>query len=32
LKKKGFKEESMTAVGLYAMGTSTPLEANKSLL
>ena len=30
LKKKGFKEESMTKVGLYAIGTSTTLESNKS--
>jgi hypothetical protein len=31
LKNKGFKEESMTKVGLDAIGTSTTLEANKSL-
>jgi hypothetical protein len=31
LKKKGFKEESMTKVGLYAIGTSMTLESNKSL-
>ena len=31
LKNKGFKEESMTKVGLYAIGTSTTLESNKSL-
>jgi len=31
LKKKGFKEERMTKVGLYAIGKSTPLESNKSL-
>jgi hypothetical protein len=31
LKNKGFKEEKMTQVGLYAIGTSTPLESNKSL-
>jgi hypothetical protein len=31
LKKKGFKKESMTTVGLYAIGTSTTLESNKSL-
>jgi len=31
LKSKGFKEESMTKVGLYAIGKSTPLESNKSL-
>jgi hypothetical protein len=31
LKKKGCKEESMTKVGLDAIGTSTPLESNKSL-
>jgi len=30
LKKKGFKEESMTKVRLYALGTSTTLESNKS--
>src|SRR5215475_8262985 len=30
LKKKGFKEESMTKVGLYAISTSTTLESNKS--
>jgi hypothetical protein len=32
LKNKGFKEEKMTQVGLYAIGTSTPLESNKSLV
>jgi len=31
LKNKGFKEESTTKVGLYAIGTSTTLESNKSL-
>jgi len=31
LKKKGFKEESMTKVRLYALGTSTTLESNKSV-
>jgi hypothetical protein len=31
LKNKGFKEESMTKVGLNAIGTSTTLESNKSL-
>jgi hypothetical protein len=31
LKNKGFKEESMTKVRLYALGTSTTLESNKSL-
>jgi hypothetical protein len=31
LKSKGFKEESMTKVGLYAIGKSTTLESNKSL-
>src|SRR5262245_45241468 len=31
LKNKGFKEESMTQVGLYAIGTSATLESNKSL-
>jgi hypothetical protein len=30
LKKKGFKEERVTKVGLYAIGTSTTLESNKS--
>ena len=30
LNNKGFKEESMTKVELYAMGTSTTLESNKS--
>ena len=30
LKKKGFKEESMTKIGLYAIGKSTTLESNKS--
>jgi hypothetical protein len=30
LENKGFKEESMTKVELYAIGTSTPLESNKS--
>jgi hypothetical protein len=29
-KNKGLKEESMTKVGLYAIGTSTTLESNKS--
>src|SRR5262249_13810452 len=29
-KKKGCKEESMTKVRLYAIGTSTTLESNKS--
>jgi hypothetical protein len=32
LKNKGFKEERMTKVGLYAIGKSTTLESNKSLL
>jgi len=32
LKKKGFKEERMAKVGLYAIGTSTTLESNKSLI
>src|SRR5215475_6222112 len=32
LNKKGFREESMTKVELYAIGTSTTLESNKSLL
>jgi hypothetical protein len=31
LKKKGFKEERVTKVGGYAIGTSTTLESNKSL-
>jgi hypothetical protein len=31
LKNKGFKEEKMTQVRLYAIGTSTTLESNKSL-
>ena len=31
LKKKGFKEKRTTKVGLYAIGTSTTLESNKSL-
>jgi hypothetical protein len=31
LKNKGFREESMTKVGLYAIGTSTTLASNKSL-
>ena len=30
LKKKGFKEERVTTIGLYAIGTSTTLESNKS--
>jgi hypothetical protein len=30
LKNKGFKKESMTKVGLYAIGQSTTLESNKS--
>jgi RNA recognition motif-containing protein len=32
LKNKGFKEEKMTQVGLYAIGKSTTLESNKSLI
>src|SRR5262245_38042048 len=32
LKKKGFKEERVTTIGLYDIGTSTTLESNKSLL
>ena len=32
LKNKGFKEEKMTQVGLYAIGKSTTLESNKSHL
>jgi len=32
LKNKGFKAESMTQVGLDAIGTSTTLESNKSLV
>jgi len=31
LKNKSFKEESMAKVRLYASGTSTTLESNKSL-
>ena len=31
LKNKDFKEERMTKVELDAIGTSTPLESNKSL-
>ena len=31
LKNKGFKEERMAKVGLYAIGKSTTLESNKSL-
>jgi hypothetical protein len=31
LKNKDFKEERMTKVGLYAIGSSTTLESNKSL-
>jgi hypothetical protein len=30
LKKKGFKEERGTTFGLDDIGTSTPLESNKS--
>src|SRR5215510_10488513 len=30
LKKKGFKEERVTTIGLYNIGTSTTLESNKS--
>jgi len=32
MNNKGFTEESMTKVGLDAIGTSTPLASNKSLL
>ena len=32
LKNKDFKEESMPKVGLYAIGISTTLESNKSLV
>jgi hypothetical protein len=32
LKNKGFKEENMTKVGLDAIGKSTTLESNKSLV
>jgi hypothetical protein len=32
LNNKGFKEESMTKVGWYAIGKSTTLESNKSHL
>jgi hypothetical protein len=31
VKKKRFKEERVTKVELYAIGTSTTLESNKSL-
>jgi len=31
LKKKGFKEERVTTIGLDAIGTATTLESNKSL-
>jgi hypothetical protein len=31
MKKKGFKEKSMTKVRLYTIGTPTTLESNKSL-
>jgi hypothetical protein len=30
-KNKGFKEKSRAKVELYAIGTATPLESNKSL-
>jgi len=32
LKKKGFKEDRVTTIGLYDIGTSTTLESNKSLI
>jgi hypothetical protein len=32
LKNKGFRKESMTKVGLYAIGKSTTLESHKSRL
>jgi len=32
LKNRGFKEERMTKIKLYAIGTSTTLESNKSLI
>jgi hypothetical protein len=32
LKNKGFKKESMTKVGLYAISKSTTLESNKGLV
>ena len=32
LKKKGFKEERVTTMGLYNIGKSTTLESNKSLI
>jgi hypothetical protein len=32
LKKKGFKEESVTTMRLDDLGQSTPLESNKSVL
>jgi hypothetical protein len=31
LKNKAFKEEKMTQIELYVIGTSTTLESNKSL-
>jgi hypothetical protein len=31
VKNKGFKQERMAKVGLYAIGKSTTLESNKSL-
>ena len=31
LKKKSFKEESLSKARVYAIRTSTPLESNKSL-
>ena len=31
LKNKGFKEERVTKIGLYAIGKSTTLKSNKSL-
>src|SRR5262245_29567055 len=31
LKNKGFREERMTKIGLYAIGKSKTLESNKSL-
>jgi len=32
LKKKDFKEERVTTIGLYDIGKSTTLESNKSLI
>ena len=32
MKRKGFKEERVTTIGLYDIGKSTTLESNKSHL